>query len=112
MTTPEDFESVLPGVQRAAFELLWPAVPDLEAVYARAWAGGVEIRCVPPMAPEDEKACRELLGDIFAQAQPGVVCDIRFEAPEQAPEWRTIISSELFRAIAREVAPWRLESGR
>ena len=112
MTTAAAFQTVLAGVQLAAFEVLWPAISALEAVFARTGAGGVEIRCVPEMTPEDEKACREILQEIFAEALPGVPCDIQFRAREQAAEWRTIISGELFRAIAKEVAPWRLQSGR
>lgn len=110
--TPEEFESVLPGVQLAAFEVLWPAIPALELVGAKVCGGGLEIRCEPKMSRDDEEACRGLLDDICGVAFPGIPVDIRFEVVERGSEWRTVISEDLLRVIAADVAPWQLEQGR
>lgn len=110
--TAEAFATALPGLQLAAFELLWPAEPKLELVCARVDDGAVEIRCTPKLASEDEDACRRILEEIFNEAFGAVHTAISFDAPERGHKWHTVISPEVFKAIAAEVAPWRLDAGR
>ena len=108
----EQLRKVLPGIQLAVFEILWPAEPHLVEVTVRLTDEGAMVHCIP-MAGQtlDAESCEMLLQEIFDVAMPGLAVQVHF-GPDTSPAHEALMNHALFQAIATEVAPWRLEEGR
>jgi hypothetical protein len=113
-TSGSQLTDYLPGIQRAVFETLWLAVPELESIFVRELPQVTSVYCrlTPPLSDEDVDTCQQVLGEIFAEV-PVRVSRIEVKCGVDAPEqgFRELMSKAIFVAIAREVAPWRLEAG-
>ena len=108
----EQLRKVLPGIQLAVFEILWPAEPHLEEVTVRLTDEGAMVHCTP-MAGQtlDTESCEMLLQEVFDVAMPSLAVQVHF-GPDTLPDHEALMNHALFQAIATEVAPWRLEEGR
>ena len=107
----------LSGIQLALFELIWPAFDWIEAIYVGAEPGlclaYVQVNRPPSQAEEDD--CKRLLGEIFDAALAGTSMRLKVVQGKQRPlaaGYQEAISGEIFKMIAKEVAPWRLDAGR
>ena len=108
----EQLRKILPGIQLAVFEILWPAEPYLKEVTVRLTDEGATVHCTP-MAGQtlDAESCEMLLQEIFDVAMPGLAVQVHV-GPDISPDHEALMNHALFQAIATEVAPWRLEEGR
>ena len=116
MTAPPPFAELdyaLPGLQLAVFEAVWPAVPAVDALYVRPGPEAVEVYChsSTPLGAEDRETSTELLVEVF-ESSPLGHCDVQFGREVPGADYRVLMTASLFQTIAREVAPWRLETGR
>ena len=115
--TDNELNAVLPGIQLAAFEVLWPVFPGLNQILIRPVADGCEVFCEfkisPP--PGDRSDCERLVGEILAVAFEGQRLENVFSygtSEPTDPAYQPVMSEKLFTSIAGEVAPWRLNASR
>jgi len=113
MITPAQFSEQLAGIQLAVFEIVWSAIPTLTSIHIHIRNRRAELYCVaePPLSKKDRDECQRLLTEIMAVALPDATTVVKFEAtrPARALE---VMSPQIFRTIAEDVAPWRLKEGR
>lgn len=108
------------GLQLAFFETVWPAFEWIESVVLETPEGGV---------PKVRVLCRRIPPSQECAECNALICEVLNESPQfrnavvlieptstshaALPHGTTeLISEAVFRAIAREVAPWRLDLGR
>jgi hypothetical protein len=111
-------EALLPGLQLAIFEVLWPTFPWIKKlwmtpanylyVYVEVATGG---------APEKQADFERLFGelvDVGRKHFPDELRDaLRIEYGVEPPSgYQEIFSDDIFRQIAQKRAPWRLAAGR
>lgn len=103
----------MPGLQLAVFEVLWPAIPQLTHVYVSLCRDSVELlfKSEVSLSEIDKAGCERLAREITDVAFPETPASLKFDGglPVQALE---VMSPSIFQAIAKAVAPWRLEAGR
>jgi hypothetical protein len=105
------------GIQLAVFELIWPAFRWVEALYLRTESDlcDVHLRVSREPSQIEQDDFKRIIGEIFTAAlnrtalRLSVTVDTRSAA---LPAYREIMSPEIFKMIAKELAPWRLEAGR
>jgi hypothetical protein len=105
------------GIQLALFELIWPTFDWIDAVYIASDATDCSVHVrVAHLPPDNERDdCERLLREIF----DAVLMDtkLRFavtqdKRPPVRSGYQEAISQEIFKKIAKDIAPWRLEAGR
>ena len=107
----------LAGIQLALFELIWPAFTWIKGIYAAADPQKcfIHIRADEPPSDAEWDDCVRLLNEIFASAVGNsklrleAVCN---ETPPAGAAFKEIMSQAIFELIARDMAPWRLHTGR
>lgn len=113
MVTVVELRERLAGVQLAVFEILWPAIYQLEAVHLDVEGSALKFFCQTndKLEANDKSDCCDLIQELVDVAFPGNVALIVFneKVSNQALE---VMSPDIFRQIAKEVAPWRLTAGR
>lgn len=107
----------LSGIQLALFELIWPTFDWIEAIYVGSDPGvcvvHLQIDRLP--SPVEEDDCRRLLGEIFDAVLAGTALRLKVVQDKRPPSvagYQEAMSGEIFKMIAKEVAPWRLDAGR
>jgi hypothetical protein len=107
----------LAGIQLALFETVWPAFPWIERILVECANNEC---CVFVQAPDNtsndewsdcDRLVREVL-DLGLRAA-GISYELAHgETLVDSRNYQEIMSDKIFRQIAAEVAPWRLDSGR
>jgi hypothetical protein len=105
------------GIQIALFELIWPTFEWIEGVFLANRLQTYEIYVQAIEAPTNAEwsDCTRLLREIFDVALDGSHIQIQFACRGTRPAdplFKEIMSEVLFKMIAEEVAPWRLDIGR
>ena len=106
----------VPGIQLAIFELVWPAFVWIDRVSVRREGKlcrvTVESKDVPAAAERTD--CETILGEVLdaGLADTGLRYELVFSQSPSTGEVQELMSTLLFKKIAADVAPWRLESGR
>lgn len=114
--TRAEFDAMEPGLQLAVFETVWPAFVDLRRLLCSVDTNGqlhfvIEWNGVPTAA--DRHDCEYLLREIGQAAfGPHSVCCVTWAEQASSAGYREVMSDEVFRIIATEVAPHRLAAGR
>jgi hypothetical protein len=101
------------GIQLAVFEIIWPK-PWLSAILIKESENTCFIFTKTSATPGEEEwlVFEELMGEILTEAfkDIGVHYEIkREESSSLAREYDIIMDEEIFTAIAKDHAPWRLE---
>lgn len=117
MNTIEFAQKVLPGIQLAIFELVWPVCDWLEAIYIDPEPGEMLVRLQDARAPSSAELgdCDALLKEIFeaVMATSGIRLRVALANRATAKEGSLLLMSpHIFRRIASEHAPWRLDIAR
>jgi hypothetical protein len=107
----------LPEIQLALFELIWPTFDWIDALYIASGpstcAVHVEAARLPSQDEQDD--CERLLGEIFDVVLAGTALRLEVtqdKRPPTKPGYREAMSQAIFKTIAKDVAPWRLDAGR
>jgi hypothetical protein len=105
------------GIQLTLFEIIWPCFPWMTAIRvkgdAKACMFHVQVTHFP--TEDDQEDCERLLGEILdavlddAELRLVVTYD---RCPPMGSGYREVMSELIFKKIAADVAPWRLEAGR
>ena len=115
MTEETDLRELnLPGIQLAVFELIWGNFSWLHAIWIDVQKKRLTVFAVTSdpqivSSKERESFCR-LMQEIFDIAFEGQNVVIAFSiAPvDQMPLGTEVMSKEIFLAMAKEIAPWRI----
>lgn len=107
----------LPAIQLALFELIWPAFPWIQRIYLDPGPGlcTVVVQSVKSPPPPEWNDCVRLLAETFdalledTDVRSAVKLD---KAAEIHARYVEAMSEPIFRMIAKDVAPWRLDAGR
>lgn len=110
--TTEEFAAYTLGVQLCLFEVLWTVERQLTHIFGRVKDGQVQLHFTPALAPEREAQCVRLASEVIAVAFEGQSPVATFGPAPQDAGWVTLMSQDIFKALAQEGAPWRLEQGR
>jgi hypothetical protein len=107
----------LAGIQLAIFEILWDTFRWVDRIYMKSEAGCCVICIQSASKPADEEwdACCGLMNEILNMALDGQATLQEIVGQRDAPgsaELVEIMSPSIFREIAKEVDPSRLDIGR
>ena len=104
----------LPGIQLAVFETVWPAFEQLSEVLVRLDDGELKVYCrfAKPPTASDKADCQRLLGEVLEAAFDAPNTSFEFGVSKPSGAYDQVMSEKLFTAIAKRVAPWRLQAGR
>jgi hypothetical protein len=116
------WDRLLGGMRLGVFEILWPALPWIKAIWIRKSAGRAYVFIYATDTPNEQEreACRnqvEMMIDMansFDKVSFRAGYTIRYSS-RRVPRgmgYRTLMSDRLFQQIARKHAPWRLTQGR
>jgi hypothetical protein len=109
-------ERMVHGIQLSVFEVLWPSVVTLDALFIRSKPSGFDFYFRFNQAPsaDERETCIRLMGEIVEAAYPGRKRQVRYLFGTSAPmgNFRELMSCRLFERIAEVHAPWRLRTGR
>lgn len=115
---PDDLlEKKLPGIQLALFELIWPSFDWIKAVYVASSSNQCSVHVQAAHLPSHVEwdDCARLLGELFdaVLADTKLHLDLTHDKSLPAqPGYREVMSQDIFKTIAKDVAPWRLDAGR
>ena len=110
--TSQDLKDHAYGVQLCFFEVLWTVERELTHIFGRVHEGRVQLHFTPKLPPECEVVCNRLANDVIGVAFPGQTAVSSFGPVPKELGWLPLMSQEIFKLIAQERAPWRLEDGR
>ena|SRR5205807_9500770 len=112
--TDRELHDKLPGIQLAVFETVWPAFEQLSEVLVRLDSGDLNVYCRFAKAPgaSDKADCERLLREVLEIAFDAPNASFEFGVSKPGHVYDQIMSAEVFTAIAKRVAPWRLQGGR
>ena len=110
-------EARLLGFQVLIFEMNWPSFKWIRSVFAQFFPGTVMlwIDCSEPPPASSVEACSAMFKEIFEVVYGGRSRELMLEYRDAAPnsaDFKMIMSDEIFKRLAKEVAPWRLNDGR
>ena len=119
-------DAMLPGFQLVFFEIIWPAFPWIKSIWIRENNRQLQL-FVETADEQDEKEwedfdylVREWLDvkeKLLDEQEPDLKHELRYtvrhgSAVPEKRGYRELMSDRLFKKIAKEVAPSRLEIGR
>jgi hypothetical protein len=119
-------DELLPGMQHAFFETVWPAFDWLKSIWIKESEGQFHL-FVEACAEQDDKEWDDfnyLAGQVFQagerllnELEPGKKHIIKHATRHglTVPKdhgYRELMTPRVFRKIAKRHAPWRLERGR
>lgn len=117
MKIPEVIEKKFAGIQLALFELIWPTFDWIEVIYVGAKPEGcvvyLQVEQLPDM--DEENDCKRLMREVFEPVLEGTGIPLTVSISKQNAAlkgFKEALSDSIFRMIAHEVAPWRLDVGR
>lgn len=103
------------GLQMAVFELIWPTYPWVSCIRLLDHPQNpvLYIQSMSPQNSTEKEACLTSLREALQLWRPGCapILHLLLES-EDCGASIEIMSMTIFRSIAAEVAPWRLEWGR
>lgn len=112
--------SLWAGIQLGIFEVIWPTFRWIEGIWGKK-ESQVHLLIQVSELPDEEswEDCQRLMKELLdvtarsyeAEFRAGYTIQHSLQAP-QDQEYMELISDRIFKRIAEEVAPWRLESGR
>jgi hypothetical protein len=119
-------DELLVGMQHALFEIVWPLFPWIRRLWIRESDGHfhlfVEMAAVPNKKTSDNvahhiKRTLDAVGQGLDELFPGPkhLMEHTIQYGRSVPRnhgYRVLMSDGVFKRIAKEVAPWRLEDGR
>ena len=128
MTKPQrtTFDELLPGMQHAFFETVWPAFRWIKSIWIKESDGQFHL-FVEAITAQDDKEWNDfdyLAGEVFRAVErlldelaPNSKHKIKhtIQHGPSVPKdrgYRELMSDRVFKAIAKKHAPWRLEGGR
>lgn len=109
----------LAGIQLSIFELIWPTFRwiiriCLDELDEKSCLFSIQME--GQIASKDMDDCREMMGEILEinLENSGVTWTLAFSIVpvEMNASVKEIMSPEIFKMIAADVAPWRLSAGR
>lgn len=115
MSDTDAIEDKLAGIQLAILELIWPAFTWIDQIAMSVAASKCSVYVQADVRPSsmERDDCARLLGEIFDEVLAGTQIRLEVICGKQTPlGYREVLSQEIFKAIAKEVAPWRLDAGR
>ena len=112
--TDRELRDKLPGMQLAVFETVWPAFEQLSDVLVRLDGGKLHVYCRFAKMPgaSDKADCERLLREVLEAAFDALHPSFEFGVSKPEQPYDQVMSDEIFTAIAKQVAPWRLQAGR
>jgi len=109
-------DELVPGIQLAVFEIVWPAHPNLDRILFRVDDHMLDVYFQWRSAPTevDRESSERLMQETIDVAFDGKAPSIRFvsEAAPPSEQYHELMSEPIFKSIASAVAPWRLKAGR
>jgi len=102
------------GLQLAIFEVVWPAYPWIARIRLldEPLAQTLYVQAESTQDARELEACTNSLREVLTQWKPDVVVFVRHQPPSDSEHSIEVMSSEIFKQIASDVAPWRLAIGR
>ena len=106
-----------PGIQLALFELIWPAFEWIDSIHVKADSSMcfVHLQAAGLPGAAEQADCERLIGEIFDAVLAGTPLRRKVKQVKHAPAesgYREAISIDIFKMIAKDVAPWRLDADR
>jgi hypothetical protein len=114
------WDGLIAGIQLGIFEVIWPAFRWIKGIWVKK---GGQVRFFIQVAElpgeEDWEDCQRLVKELLdvaaksygAELSGGYTIQYGLEVL-QDQEYLELMSDRVFKQIAQEVAPWRLNSGR
>ena len=104
------------ALQLLVFEMNWPTYKWIQKVVMR---DGQEVRIYVEHAKSSPdksaiQSCTEMFQEVFQavhEKRKTLMIEYGFDLPG-GREWTILMSDDVFKRLATEVAPWRLEAGR
>jgi hypothetical protein len=117
MSSSDVVSEKMSGIQLALFELIWPTFEWIDAIYIANDASDCSVHLqVAYLPPDDERDdCERLLREIFDTVLMDTKLRLALTQDKRLPArsgYHEAISQEIFKKIAKDVAPWRLDVGR
>lgn len=117
MSSVNVIDEKMAGIQLALFELIWPTFEWIDVIFVKADANTcfVYLQAVQLPTASDQADCERLVGEIFDSVLEGTPLHLKVTLEKYAPTgqgYREAMSNCIFKMIAEDVAPWRLEIGR
>jgi hypothetical protein len=117
MSSAAVVDEKLPGIQLALFELIWPAFEWIDSIHVKADSSTcfVHVQAAELPGAAEQADCERLIGEIFEAVLAGTPLRLKVTQIKHAPAesgYREAISGDIFKMIAKDVAPWRLDAGR
>jgi hypothetical protein len=117
MSSASVVDEKVAGIQLAVFELIWPTFEWIDTIFLKVDAKTcfVHLEAVQLPTESEQTDCARLVGEIFDSVLEGTPLHLKVTHEKQAPTgqgYREIMSESIFKMIAEDVAPWRLEIGR
>jgi len=121
------FDELLPGMQAAFFEILWPTFRWIQSIWIKESKKSEFQLFVEATATQDNKEWDDfdyLAGEVFKgverlldESAPNSKHKIKhtIQHGPSVPkdhEYRELMSDRVFKKIAKKHAPWRLDNGR
>jgi hypothetical protein len=127
MTKPRTltFDELLPRMQFAFFEFMWPGYRWIESLWIKESDGQYQL-FAETMAPQHEeeveefnhiagrilKGCERLLDELAPGSKHKLDYTIQYgPSVPRDHGYRELMTARVFRMIAKRQAPWRLEDG-
>ena len=108
-------DELLPGMQLAIFEIIWFAFPWMQSIWIKESNTQLQFFVQAAGAPGEKEweDCQRLVKEMVDVAVPNADHTIRYGSTvPQAEGYLELMSDGLFKRIAKEVAPWRLDIAR
>lgn len=119
-------DELLPGMQHAFFDTVWPAFTWLKSIWIRESNGQFQLFVEASAAQDDKewddfdylagevfKAAERLLDELEPKLKHKIKHTIQYgPAVPKDGGYRELMSARVFKKIAKKHAPWRLERGR
>lgn len=108
---------VVPGIQLAIFEVIWP-VKEISCITYRATADLLDVRlhATADISAEDREACERLIAEILeaaAEEMPNLASTVLFTTATGYGEgFEELMSTGIAEEIAQRHAPWRSKAVR
>ena len=107
----------LAGIQLALFELIWPSFDWIDTIYVASSPNkcSVHVQAAHLPSPGEWDDCERLLGEVFGAVLAEANLHLNLTHDKNPPArlgYQEVMSHDIFKMIAKDVAPWRLDAGR
>jgi hypothetical protein len=109
--------SQIAAFQALIFEMNWPSFRWIEYIFHREDDENVFllVQHSPQKTASAQNECNAMFREIFAAAYVDSFKKLSVEYQLKTvvqPGWFELMSDQTFKQLAREIAPWRIETGR